>query len=175
MCKSLCLLAHVLQHTCPSAVRLLLTSHGHNGRGWMSKRLQAATSSRNERCFEPHKESWVPSEEWIKVGGEEVRECLEHACRTNGYRKDLRGKCVRLYNTTSPPFIPSSPGCWFKYAHHNSSTSADGNTRTWMWFSAKKPLVELLGGNTPLEMPEIPESEMMIVLPTLQTALLKGG
>ena len=53
----------------------------------MSKRLQAATSSRNERCFEPHKESWIPSEEWIKVGGEEVRECLEHACRTNGYRK----------------------------------------------------------------------------------------
>lgn len=66
--------------------------------GWMSKRLQAATGSRSERCFEPHKDPWDIAEEWIQVGGDEIRECLENACRTNGYRKLELNKCAFKYD-----------------------------------------------------------------------------
>lgn len=55
----------------------------------------------------------------------------------------------------------------------DSSTSPDGKTQTWMWLRAKRPLVDIEGGTAPTEMPEVPESEMMLIVPTLQIALLK--
>lgn len=65
-------------------------------RAWKSRRLQSVTSTRNGRRFTPYTRPGdvADSRRPFDIDCKQMSECLERACRENGYRKMVVDTCT---------------------------------------------------------------------------------
>ncbi|KAI6785400.1 uncharacterized protein J7T54_007042 [Emericellopsis cladophorae] len=149
-----------------------------------------------------HEASWaqvpVVDEHMLFACGVEfkdLRRCLETASEKNGFRGIGLASCtfsaadrgflsnkigdwrypgakLRGPKDKLPPMAFTSSGPLSMQLCETNVKGPDGNTRTWMWLRIRKPMVHHEGPGIPGGISDIPDSEFIMAVPSLQVALL---
>ncbi|KAG9258974.1 uncharacterized protein F5Z01DRAFT_11708 [Emericellopsis atlantica] len=82
------------------------------------------------------------------------------------------GAKIRGPKDNLPPLTFTSSGPLSMQLCETNVKGPDGKTRTWMWLRIRKPMVHHEGPGMPDGMSDIPDSEFIMAVPSLQVALL---